>query len=101
MRDEVLGWEQGATTCECHTTAVNSAVRDATHVLEGLLYQESYLLLEEPHTGTTGKSRARAVPVPAKQNGSDRRAPAVCSIAAHSRAGEKSSRTRKKGNGSG
>ncbi|WP_156441885.1 hypothetical protein [Burkholderia sp. MSMB1078WGS] len=62
MRDEVLRWDQGATTCKYHTKAVNSAVHDATHMLEGLLYQESYPIFEEHHPNPTEKSRSRGCP---------------------------------------
>lgn len=37
-----------------HTKVINSTVRDATHVLDGLLYHESDLRIEEHHTDTAG-----------------------------------------------
>ena len=37
-----------------HTKVVNSPVRDATHVLDGLLYHESELMIEEHYTDTAG-----------------------------------------------
>jgi hypothetical protein len=38
-----------------HTKVINSPVRDATHVLDGLLYHESELRIEE-HLGLTQKA---------------------------------------------
>jgi TnpA family transposase len=37
-----------------HTKVINAAVRDATHVLDGLLYHESELRIEEHYTDTVG-----------------------------------------------
>ncbi|TMX13880.1 Tn3 family transposase, partial [Aeromonas salmonicida subsp. achromogenes] len=37
-----------------HTKVINAAVRDATHVLDGLLYHESDLCIEEHYTDTAG-----------------------------------------------
>ena len=37
-----------------HTKVINVTVRDATHVLDGLLYHESDLRIEEHYTDTTG-----------------------------------------------
>ena len=37
-----------------HTKVINAAVRDATHVLDGLLYHESDLRIEEHSTDTAG-----------------------------------------------
>jgi hypothetical protein len=37
-----------------HTKVINVSVRDATHVLDGLLYQESDLGIEEHYTDTSG-----------------------------------------------
>ena len=37
-----------------HTKVINATVRDATHVLDGLLYHESDLRIEEHYTDTTG-----------------------------------------------
>ncbi len=37
-----------------HTRVINSPVRDATHVLDGLLYHESDLRIEEHYTDTAG-----------------------------------------------
>ncbi|VVE55581.1 transposase [Pandoraea sputorum] len=37
-----------------HTKVINSPVRDATHVLDGLLYHESGLRIEEHYTDTAG-----------------------------------------------
>lgn len=37
-----------------HTKVINAAVRDATHVLDGLLYHESELHIEEHYTDTAG-----------------------------------------------
>ena len=37
-----------------HTKVINAAVRDATHVLDGLLYHESDLRIEEHYTDTGG-----------------------------------------------
>jgi TnpA family transposase len=37
-----------------HTKVINAAVRDATHVLDGLLYHESDLCIEEHYTDTGG-----------------------------------------------
>lgn len=37
-----------------HTQVINATVRDATHVLDGLLYHESDLRIEEHYTDTTG-----------------------------------------------
>jgi TnpA family transposase len=37
-----------------HTTVINATVRDATHVLDGLLYHESDLRIEEHYTDTAG-----------------------------------------------
>ncbi len=37
-----------------HTKVINSPVRDATHVLDGLLYHESDLRIEEHYTDTGG-----------------------------------------------
>ncbi|MGD2092023.1 MAG: Tn3 family transposase [Candidatus Aminicenantes bacterium] len=37
-----------------HTKVINSTVRDATHVLDGLLYHESDLRIEEHYTDTSG-----------------------------------------------
>jgi len=37
-----------------HTKVINSPVRDATHVLDGLLYHESELRIEEHFTDTAG-----------------------------------------------
>jgi len=37
-----------------HTKVINAAVRDATHVLDGLLYHESDLQIEEHYTDTAG-----------------------------------------------
>lgn len=37
-----------------HTKVINAAVRDATHVLDGLLYHESDLRIEEHYTDTAG-----------------------------------------------
>jgi TnpA family transposase len=37
-----------------YTKVINSPVRDATHVLDGLLYHESDLLIEEHYTDTAG-----------------------------------------------
>lgn len=37
-----------------HTKVINAAVRDATHVLDGLLYHESDLRIEEHYTETAG-----------------------------------------------
>jgi TnpA family transposase len=37
-----------------HTEVINAAVRDATHVLDGLLYHESDLRIEEHYTDTAG-----------------------------------------------
>jgi hypothetical protein len=37
-----------------HTKVINAAVRDATHVLDGLLYHESELRIEEHYTDTAG-----------------------------------------------
>ena len=37
-----------------HTKVINATVRDATHVLDGLLYHESELRIEEHYTDTAG-----------------------------------------------
>jgi len=37
-----------------HTKVINATVRDATHVLDGLLYHESDLRIEEHYTDTLG-----------------------------------------------
>jgi TnpA family transposase len=37
-----------------HTRLINATVRDATHVLDGLLYHESDLRIEEHYTDTAG-----------------------------------------------
>src|ERR1700719_5400616 len=37
-----------------HTKVINATVRDATHVLNGLLYHESGLRIEERYTDTFG-----------------------------------------------
>ena len=37
-----------------HTKVINATVRDATHVLDGLLYHESQLRIEEHYTDTAG-----------------------------------------------
>jgi TnpA family transposase len=37
-----------------HTKVINATVRDATHVLDGLLYHESDLKIEEHYTDTAG-----------------------------------------------
>jgi TnpA family transposase len=37
-----------------HTKVINAAVRDATHVLDGLLYHETDLQIEEHYTDTAG-----------------------------------------------
>lgn len=37
-----------------HTKVINATVRDATHVLDGLLYHESDLRIEEDYTDTAG-----------------------------------------------
>jgi TnpA family transposase len=37
-----------------HTKIINATVRDATHVLDGLLYHESDLRIEEHYTDTAG-----------------------------------------------
>jgi TnpA family transposase/DNA invertase Pin-like site-specific DNA recombinase len=37
-----------------HTTVINATVRDATHVLDGLLYHESELRIAEHYTDTAG-----------------------------------------------
>jgi TnpA family transposase len=37
-----------------HMKVINAAVRDATHVLDGLLYHESDLRIEEHYTDTAG-----------------------------------------------
>jgi TnpA family transposase len=37
-----------------HTKAINATVRDATHVLDGLLYHETDLRIEEHYTDTAG-----------------------------------------------
>jgi len=37
-----------------HTKVINATVRDATHVLDGLLYHESDLQIEEHYTDTAG-----------------------------------------------
>jgi TnpA family transposase len=37
-----------------HTEVINATVRDATHVLDGLLYHESELRIEEHYTDTAG-----------------------------------------------
>jgi len=37
-----------------HTKVINAAVRDASHVLDGLLYHESDLRIEEHYTDTAG-----------------------------------------------
>jgi TnpA family transposase len=37
-----------------HTKIINAAVRDATHVLDGLLYHESDLRIQEHYTDTAG-----------------------------------------------
>lgn len=37
-----------------HTKVINAAVRDATHVLDGLLYHESGLQIKEHYTDTAG-----------------------------------------------
>jgi TnpA family transposase len=37
-----------------HTKVVNAAMRDATHVLDGLLFHESDLRIEEHYTDTAG-----------------------------------------------
>jgi hypothetical protein len=37
-----------------HTKLINATVRDATHVLDGLLYHESELQIEEHYTDTAG-----------------------------------------------
>jgi TnpA family transposase len=37
-----------------HVKAINATVRDATHVLDGLLYHESELRIEEHYTDTAG-----------------------------------------------
>ena len=37
-----------------HTTVITAPVRDATHVLDGLLYHESELRIEEHYTDTNG-----------------------------------------------
>jgi TnpA family transposase len=37
-----------------HTKVINAAVRDATHVLDGLLYHESDLRIDEHYTDTAG-----------------------------------------------
>ncbi len=37
-----------------HTKLINSTIRDATHVLDGLLYHESELQIEEHYTDTAG-----------------------------------------------
>jgi TnpA family transposase len=35
-----------------YTKLINATVRDATHVLDGLLYHESELQIEEHYTGS-------------------------------------------------
>ena len=37
-----------------HTKVINATVRDATHVLDGLLYHESDLRIREHYTDTAG-----------------------------------------------
>ena len=37
-----------------HTNAIHSPIRDATYVLDGLLYHESELRIEEHYTDTAG-----------------------------------------------
>jgi TnpA family transposase len=37
-----------------HSKVINATVRDATHVLDGLLYHESDLRIEEHYTDTAG-----------------------------------------------
>ena len=37
-----------------HTTVVSTTVRDATHVLDGLLYHQSELNIQEHYTDTAG-----------------------------------------------
>lgn len=37
-----------------HTKIINATMRDATYVLEGLLYHESDLCIEEHYTDTAG-----------------------------------------------
>ena len=37
-----------------YTKVINANVRDATHVLDGLLYHESQLRIEEHYTDTAG-----------------------------------------------
>jgi TnpA family transposase len=37
-----------------HTKVINVTVRDATHVLDGLLYHESDLRIEKPYTDASG-----------------------------------------------
>ena len=37
-----------------YTKLINAAVRDATHVLDGLLYHESELQIQEHYTDTAG-----------------------------------------------
>jgi TnpA family transposase len=37
-----------------HTKAINTGIRDATHALDGLLYHESDLKIEEHYTDTAG-----------------------------------------------
>jgi TnpA family transposase len=41
-------------TLPFHTKVINATVRDATHVLDGLLYHESDLRIEEHYTDTAG-----------------------------------------------
>jgi TnpA family transposase len=50
-------WEQTRLSCAPPRVAVlviNATVRDATHVLDGLLYHESDLRIEEHYTDTAG-----------------------------------------------
>jgi TnpA family transposase len=47
-----------------HTKVINATVRDATHVLDGLLYHESDLRIEEHYTDTAGLHRACVRPDP-------------------------------------
>ncbi|CAD6562448.1 hypothetical protein LMG28727_07745 [Paraburkholderia kirstenboschensis] len=41
-------------TAPFHTKIINSTVRDATHVLDGLLYHETEQRIEEHYTDTAG-----------------------------------------------
>jgi hypothetical protein len=47
-----------------HTKVINATVRDATHVLDGLLYHESDLRIEEHYTDTSGFTRPRLRALP-------------------------------------